>query len=74
MRSILEPFAAAFAALWASCKARLSALVVFSFGGFELDSSSFCTSTTCPLFSAISLRILRKVPYNQHMYEQKAAA
>jgi hypothetical protein len=72
MSSILEPFAAAFAALWASCKARLSALVVFSFSGFKLDCSSFCLSTTAfPLFSAILLQILRKEQIVQYTFKTK---
>lgn len=40
---------AALAALCASCKARLSALVVFSFSGFELDFITSISSSS--LFS-----------------------
>lgn len=49
-----SPLAAAFAARWASCKARLSAfVVVLDFKGSEFDGTSFCSfETSFPLFSA----------------------
>lgn len=55
----IEPFAETFAARCASCRARLSAFVVFAFRGLEFGGGClFCTSVDGPpVFSARAIGI-----------------